>query len=69
MTPAERNELIDRATRCTQMDTWSLEFQQEWNAIEDHILGKLSLAEVQDLQTICFATRAAGANAILCMIP
>lgn len=44
MTPADRNELIDRATRVALMPT--VEYMIERAALEEHLISKVNVADL-----------------------
>jgi hypothetical protein len=48
MTQAERNDLIDRATRIAGMPT--LEYMIEHAALEEHLVSRVSVADLRSIR-------------------
>lgn len=63
MTPADRNELIDRATRIALMPT--VEYMIERAALEEHLISKVNIA---DLLAIRDGARRTIGVALICDI-
>ncbi len=69
MTKTDILELIAKAARIASMDNNSLAFQLEWNALEDYILGKLTIQDLISLEKWCDIVPSIGACVILAMLP
>jgi hypothetical protein len=63
MTQADMNELIDRATRIALRDGTA--YTESRAALDDDILGKLSVADCIRLRDLCAITHTIGAALIL----
>lgn len=59
----------DRAQSLAQLGRLTPEFQVEWNALEDDILGKLSLTQCDELRAFCMQAPVQGSMVILAMLP
>jgi hypothetical protein len=69
MTKTDILELIAKAARIASMDNNSLAFQLDWNALEDHILGKLTIQDLISLEKWCDTVPSIGSCVILAMLP
>jgi hypothetical protein len=63
-----QHELVKRAQVIARMSPHSAECIREWNALEDHIMGKLYLWQVEALRAYCKQMSCMGCGVILAMI-
>lgn len=63
------NDLLDRAQRIANMAPASDETTREWNALEDHILGKLYAYQCEQLRDFALAVPCQGSCVLLAMLP
>ena len=64
-----KHTYLERAQRLSNMAPFSYEFQESWNALEDDILGKLSLEMASELFDLAMAVPCAGSMVIMSMMP
>jgi hypothetical protein len=69
MTKTDILELIAKAARIANMNNNSLAFQLDWNALEDYILGKLTIQDLIALEKWCETVPSIGACVILAILP
>lgn len=63
------SDLHARAQNIAQLGRLTPEFQAKWNALEDDILGKLTLDQCAALRTYAMDMPAQGSMVLLAMLP
>lgn len=63
------NEYLDHAQRISRLPATAPEHTRHWNAMEDDILGKLTIEQCEKLRDFCLSIPCAGSGVILAILP